>query len=216
MGEQVTAAVSLLVSTPGRADRTLLGVRTATATSARHPEVLSTPTMRIPPGVLDAVLAEELGETIPSPEVGEIRILSGCPEREFGGAQASASGVSHLVETTMARKLGCADALLRGDLHGHARAVALAYDRVPDAATEADEMTLMLTVAVHLGAGVEHLPASTPSYSRFTWAANRKLGRAIADNDPLLLDPDLDLMVCIHGLCVRSAAALPDFSQIDQ
>ena len=213
MGVEVTAAVSLLLSAPGREGQVLLAVRSATPTSRRHPDVLSTPTMRIPTGVLDAVLAEHL-DAPPSLAQGQIEPLPGLERVEFGGAQTLASGISFLVEALFARKLGAAELLLEGRLHGHAALAALAVDLVPDAATEEEELTHMLTIAVELDQGASLLPAQTLSYSQFVWAPLEKLEGALADSDPLRLASDLDLNVCIQGLCVRSAAALHPSSAV--
>jgi hypothetical protein len=182
---QPTAAVSLIVTTPGRPDQFLMGVRRATPTSRRHPNVLSTPTMRIPEGSLQAVLAEHFGGVCSLPAQGAIEQLPESAPSAFGGAQTLASSISFIVEATLARKLSLADALVSGELRGYAAPIALAVDVVPDPATEKDELTHMLTVAVELEAGENLMPQHLPSYSRLLWVDEARLQRALEHNDVL-------------------------------
>ncbi len=208
MADPVTTAISLIVSTPDRPGELLIGIRTPTATSKRHPNVLSTPTMRIPRSMLGGALEEQLDENPPLPKIGEIAELPPSEPVAFGGAQTLASGISYFVESVFARKLGAADLLVNGLLHGQAHVTALAMDLVPDVATEKDELTLMLTVGTKLEAGASLIPEATPSYSRLLWVPFVKLSDAVDSIDALRVDSELDLMVCIHGLCVRSAAQI--------
>lgn len=205
-----TAAVSLVITTPDHPGQMLLGVRTPTATSRRHPNVLSTPTMRVPEVFLMALLGEAFGSDLSLPATGDIDELPPSHSMMFGGAQALATGVAFLVEATLARKVGVADALVQGNLFGRARPLALAVDRVPDAATGQEELTCMLTVGVELDAGAALIPEASPSYSEFLWVDTAKLREALDYNDVFRVAPDVDLMVCIYGLCVRSAAQIVD------
>jgi hypothetical protein len=205
---QLTAAVSLIVTSPGRPDQLLMGVRRATPTSQRHPNVLSTPTMRIPEAALQAVLAEHFDGAWSAPAQGAIEQLPESARLPFGGAQTLGSNVSFMVEATLARKLSLADALISGALRGYAGPIALALDVVPDPATEEDELTYMLTVAVELEAGENLIPQHSPSYSQLLWVDEGSLEGAIEHNDVLRIAPDMDLGVCIYGLCVRAAAAV--------
>jgi hypothetical protein len=201
-----TAAVSLVVRAPDAPGRILMGVRSPTPTSRRHPNVLSTPTMRVSHGAFNEALAEHAaGPWLPS--AGIIKQLPDSSPVPFGGAQTLATTVAFIVESILARKLGVADALVLGTLHGRAVPVATAVDDVPDEATGESERTHMLTIAVDLVAGeTTAFPSSTPSYSRLLWVEAERLAHALEHNDPLHLAADLDLMVCLHGLCVRSAA----------
>jgi hypothetical protein len=204
---QPTAAISLVLRAPDAPGMILLGVRSSTATSRRHPNVLSTPTMRVPHAVLRTVLEEHLEGNVELPNVGMIEELPSSAPVLFGGQQTLATTVAFLVESILARKLGLADALVSGTIHGRAAPIAVAVDDVPDEATGETERTHMLTIAVDLVAGETALfPYSTPSYSRLLWVAADRLTHALEHNDPLHLAPDLDLMVCVYGLCVRSAA----------
>ena len=64
----------------------------------------------------------------------------------------------------------------------------------------------MLTLVVDVLEGADALPASTPSYSQLLWAPTARLQEALDHNDVLRIVPNIDLMVCVYGLCVRSAA----------
>jgi hypothetical protein len=75
--------------------------------------------------------------------------------------------------------------------------------------TQATELTRMVTLRVLLTSGAELVPRCNPSYVRLEWVETVKLSSALRQRDALILIPDADpFMVCIHGLCVRSAAAV--------
>lgn len=183
-----------------------MGVRRSTPTSPRHPDVLSTPTLRVPHSLMNAVCQEAFGHAPELPDVGQSLRLPDSPPVEFGGAQTLWTGTAFIVESALARKLGLADALVQGELHGLARPAGIAVDVVPDPATEEAELTHMLSVEVEIHRGADLFREATPSYSRLEWVEANKLAEAVSLKDPLHLVPDLDLTVCLYGLCVRSAA----------
>lgn len=200
-----TCAVSLVLRSPLHPDEVMLGVRSPTVSSPRHPDVLSTPTMRIPAGVLTDILADAYGEAPPLPPTGAIHRLPDAEPVRFGGRRDDTPTATFVVEGLFARKLGAADLLVEGHVFGRIVPAALAVDVVPDPATGISELTHMLTLHVELDGGTELLPASTPSYSRFVWVRGDQLGVALEANNPMHLVPDIDLMVCVYGLCIRSA-----------
>jgi hypothetical protein len=118
--------------------------------------------------------------------------------------------IAYLVESLLARKLGQAEALVGGQLSGDATPAAIAIDQVLDPASEhgAPEITQMLTVRVRLDAGPDVFPARTESYSSLHWVSAADLPLAVRGNRPTDLVPDIDLNVCLQGLCVRSAAVI--------
>lgn len=203
---QPTCVISLVIRRPDRPEEMLMGVRAETPTSARHPNVLSTPTMRIPQSALEAIIGEHPAALGYPMDVGTVAPLSAAPAVEFGGAQALATTTAFLVESSLSRKLGSSDLLVTGELHGRATPAAIAVDVVPDPATGLDELTHMLTVVVDLDQGWDQIPGATPSYSELLWVPRDRLADALEHNDVLRLVPHIDLMVCLYGLCVRSAA----------
>jgi transcriptional regulator with XRE-family HTH domain len=205
MTKEHTPVVSLVIQ---HEDMVLLGIRAATITSGRHPNVLSSPTMRIPRSLMHAAL-EEIGVDIPA--LGEIRLLHGPRQVRFGCRDSMKDQIAYLAECLLARKLGVSDALVTGRLNGRAVPRAIALDVVADEGTITldEELTLMLSIQLYIESGLTQFPASTPSYSHLGWFAADRVQEAVALNDALILLPNSrPWEVCLHGLCVRSAAEI--------
>lgn len=204
-GNSVVPVASLLLFRDSSLGEILLGVRRPTATSSRHPDVLSTPTMRVPLRFL-AEAVGDIGEQSRPLTIGEFRPLSGRREAPLGSAYSLADPATFLAEALMCRKLGLGEVVVSGRLTARATVLGIAYDRIFDE-SGGYENTLMMTVRV---VPVERLaddPVSTASYSRLEWVDSSTVGTAVAARDPLLLLPDASVWeVCLHGLCVRSAA----------
>ncbi|MEV6519293.1 hypothetical protein AB0M37_26305 [Micromonospora chalcea] len=131
------------------------------------------------------------------------------PEREswpVGVPHSLATPQAFAAEALVARKLGLGAALVDGDLHGDLLQSALAYDEVHDD-EGGYEQTFMLTMSWILRDVPPALPVSTPGYSLLAWVDAGQVGAAVATKDPVRLVPGISpIQVCIHGLCVRSAA----------
>ena len=200
----VVPALSLLIFRDGTEREVLLGVRRPSATSGRHAGVLSTPTMRVPLSLMRELLREADYQIGDEREPFFDRIpLTGT--RELGVAYAMASAQAFAAEALISRKLGLAAELVEGRLTGELSAVAIGYDLIYDE-IGGMEKTLMLTLRCVLGSAID-LPARSASYSRLAWVQCANLEEAVATRDPLLLLPDESIWeICLHGLCVRSAA----------
>jgi len=203
----IVYGISCLIFSAWDPSRLLLGVRTATPTSPRHPGVLSTPTLRVPSVLFNACGAGDLSA---APD-GVIRELRGKPSRLVGAGLSQSPDV-FAVETLLARKLGLATVLVTGELRGTAAAVAVAVDSVHDPlGTELTERTALLSYAVQLTAGSEFVPEATASYSRLFWADAGLIREAVRARDALIVDETLNpFEVCIDGLCIKSAAHLSE------
>ena len=180
--------VSLLVERADQPDRLLLGVRDPSV-NPRHPGVLSTITQRLPPLVAAALAAD-------APD-----------EQRFGGSGGVRGLLSYVAESVLSRKLGIAAQLETGQIQG---SVSYAYEMsemVDDPlGTDVAEQTSMLTLRVSIERGADLVPFSSVSYLRLDWVLKGNLARAFHTRDALLLVPDANpFMVCIHGLCVKSA-----------
>ena len=186
-------------------ERLLLGVRRPSALVTRHPGVLSTPTMRVPPGTFAELTA---GCPDPAGVVGMHPV--GGPALDVGLGGHIWSEHSFVLEALLARKLGLGDAISDGRFHAVAHRRFLSLDDVGDPlGTERSEWTAMLTYEVRVRTGDDAIPAMTSSYSRLVWVDPAKVPRALAHHDVLMLDETLNAVeVCIQGLCVRVAAEL--------
>lgn len=207
----VTAVVSLVIRQPDSRS-ILLGVRRSTSTSARHPDVLSTITMRIPAAILTAAL-EEVGAAGLMPSFGESIHIDRAPELRFGEPDGFQYVATVLSESLMARKLDVADSLVQGLIGGSIRPLGIAAELVEDPKGGfGAERTVMLTYELMAERGASLFKPESASYSTIAWVDGARLGEALARNDALLLVPDADpFEVCIHGLCVRSAATFAKF-----
>lgn len=184
---------------------TLLGVRRPSLLNARHPNVLSVPTMRLPPGLFELLTAD-----VPDPAGTSGTVAIAAKAVPVGRGARAASDTAFVVESLLAGKLGVADALQRGALHGQIRPRFLSVEQVSDPlGTDRSEWTAMLTYEVRLDVGAAEIPAATGCYSRLLWVESARIPRALAQHDALFLDETLNAVeVCVQGLCVRVAAEL--------
>jgi hypothetical protein len=200
----VVPVVSLLLFRDATRQEVLLGLRRAPATSPRHPNVLSTPTTRVPMSIMSLMLSAErinLGAT-PGPW---FRRLDGARSWKIGIPLSLTSVEAFTAEALITRKLGLADELIDGRLTGDLSFMTLARDRIYDE-VGGEQETLMLTMGCDLSERVD-LVCDTASYSRLEWVPADQIGDAVKSRDPLMLLPDASVFeVCLHGLCVRSAA----------
>lgn len=203
------AVISVVVRNAERHNAVLLGVRRSAGTSSRHPGVLSTFTMRVPrPILVEAMIAGGLkGDE--EFEAGQLSRMPNSDTRDFGVPNGFEHVSVFLVESLFARKLGLSDALVNGEIRGTIRPLGIAFDIVEDPnGGYPEERTLMLTYVVDVEVGAELIPDATPSYNPIEWVDGASLERAVRSHDALILLPDANPWeVCLHGLCVRSAAS---------
>lgn len=204
-----TTVISVLPRRLDSPDTVLFGIRTATPTSSRHDNVLSTLTMRVPStAMLDAL--NGCGVPASGLSCGSVVPVPRARSYPIGRRDTLAAGPSFLVESLLCRKLDLSTALVTGRFSGAIRAAAIAYDVVHDEESDPSaEPTFMLTMVLDIESGAEEIPRSTASYSRLAWVPIDRVHDAVRNRDPLDLVPDADpFAVCLHGLCVRSAAGI--------
>lgn len=197
--------LSLAIFRDESREELLLGVRRATATSPRHPGVLSTPTMRVPWSIMDAILERSRVELAPD-EIRGMSRLQVPHSAPISVPNSMADPLSFAVEALLARKLGAADALVRGEMATSATASAVARALVDGCEMDEPEDTLMLTAEIVLESGAFEFPP-TASFSRVDWVKTERLEDALRLDDPMLLISGSERWeVCLYGLCVKSAA----------
>jgi hypothetical protein len=197
--------ISAVVSSDDRDGQILLGVRRGSSVAARHPGVVSTPTVRVPADLFQPLVADYL---IPK-DVEGIYPVSGEPLR-IGRSGHVASAHAFLLESLLMRKLGLADGIASGEFTAvsHPRYLALAEVKDP-LGTQESEWTAMLTYEVRIIAGVDAIPIETSSYKRLLWVDSIRLPVALERGDAMILDDTLNVFeVCAQGLCLRVAAEL--------
>lgn len=201
----IVPVVSLLLYKDASRAEVLLGVRRSSLNSPRHPDVLSTPTMRVPYSFMAQVLTAQqvaICDAAP-PTFVAISDPGKCP---IGVPYSLASPGAFLVEALMCRKLGLGSAIVSGEFSGVLSMEALAFDLVHDD-HDGYEQTLMLTYGCVPTRGASAVPSASAAYSRMDWVDASLVDAATRSKDPQLLLPDASpIEVCIHGLCVRSAA----------
>jgi hypothetical protein len=199
--------ISCIVTSAARPGMILLGVRRWSATSQRHPGVLSTFTMRVPEPLFRSFVAAADLDALTSAET--LR-PSRVPAIDIGSVLSSASPASFAIESLLARKLELGGALARAEFRATAWLSAIALDDVPDPqGGDSPELTMMASFCLEVTEGVELLPTTTGAYSVLTWVPFGKLGAAYKAHDALILDPSLNpFEVCISGLCIRAAVEI--------
>lgn len=207
----LNTVASLLIESEDRAGELLMGIRSPEV-SFRHPNVLSTITQRIPRSTV-----EWLGLTVPMNGPGGQLLKQARGHTLTPDAMAVSIGgtgdrepLNLIVEAMLARKIGAASLLELGKLSGVARVCALTLDVVADPmGSGISEETLMVTIKVILKSGANLLPSQSTAYSRIAWVNLDKLWEAVRNHDALMLLEDVDpFAICLHGLCVRSAATV--------
>jgi hypothetical protein len=108
----------------------------------------------------------------------------------------------------MRGKLGLADALATGTFVFSVQPMSVAVDLVYYANLGCDERILMVNLLVRVLQGAETLPPMTTEYAPLFWTEVARFVDAVDRRDPIALVPDGDpFELCVHGLCVASAAA---------
>ncbi len=203
--DTVVPVVSLLIYRDESMTEVLLGVRRPSSTSPRHPDVLSTPTMRIPLPFMTELLSVEESRAV-AMTAPHFEALQGGRSWNIGVPYSLASPQAFVAESLICRKLFPAVELVDGRFAARLWQSAVAYDVIHDD-EGGYENTLMLTMSCVLASRPGRSPSGTPSYSRLDWVDTSLVDLAVTSRDPILLLPDASpLEVCIHGLCVRSAA----------
>lgn len=204
MPSRPVTVVSCLVTRNQSSAAVLLGVRRHTRTSARHPGVLSTPTMRIPSQLYETITTGFRGA---GTNAGAIEVHKSHSHHLIGSAGSLGCVNSFVVGSLLCRKLALASALASGRFEAHATIRTTALDQVDDPLGGGEaEWTAMVTYELRITKGWEEIPSAAPGYSRLIWAPVDRLAAAVTSHDALLVDDSLDpFEVCIGGLCVRSA-----------
>lgn len=189
------------------ADSQVLAVVRHEDTNPTHPNVVSVPTQRLPRSLYDDLLAsaQVIGEDA---SVGAQFFEGGTVDN---GTDNGHYPIIYALEALLARKLGLAEALERGDF-GVRAALRARVDGVAVYETTGMEPTYekvsMLNVVVEIGDGRAQLPIRTSSYSLMAWADVLQFIDGVRSRDPTTISPTLDSIdLCVHGVCLMAAEA---------
>jgi len=203
--------VALALFRDASRSQVLLGIRRDVPSMRRHPNVVSTPTGRIPTVVFDLVAAG-----VPRLRDAGVRVLdhdgpaATATAFTIGSGDFTWSPAALAVDALITKKLGLADAVITQRFAATAAPAVIALDMVDDPwGTGSSEPTEMLTFAAIVTEGASQIPDQTAAYSRLWWAERDRVLSAMAEGDASLLAPTLDpVRFGIGGLCMRSAVAL--------
>jgi hypothetical protein len=200
--EHLPQTVIALVMVPAAdPEAVLVGVR-STEGNARHPGVVSVPTMRFP----FAWAAMEIG-ALPRLRAKPLNGRVGT----FGHPGSSSTASGNAVENLLAKKIVDGTLLDAGAVRGRC-AFRLAMRGDVDDPTGRDartEDTLMLTILAICDEGAEAMRGRTNSYSELEWVRGTDLVKAWQVRDGQIVFPDSNpFEVCIRGLCIESAVKL--------
>jgi hypothetical protein len=201
-----TVLCVLAVDRATRPMRLLLGIRRPD-TNARHPGIVSLPTMRIP----DAV-GPQLRRLAGGPARGGLPSFHpvSAPVEQWGIPGAGHRLVPFLLESMLSRKLGADRLLEAGLLGGNCSLRMLAVDAVDDAdGTGVTELTCLYTVVAEVTRGAEWLAGDTASYKFLQWITFDEFRESWRLRDAQYLFPHANpFEICIRGLCIRTGIEL--------
>lgn len=172
------------------------------STNTTHPNVVSTPTQRIPLSVYQQILElTHSGSSYPTPHLDT---KENRPDHTTSGHNP----LIYITEALLARKLGLAPFLERDQVqyqvHFGLSKTATTY--IEDENSEpAPYHISMLNLVVVIQNGVDLFPDKTASYSHILWVESGKFLDMVQHKDPTRISADLNpYEYCVHGLCIAT------------
>lgn len=222
MAEGLTAAtasaspvVSLAITREGPVPQILVVVR-ARDTNLTHGDVVSVPTIRVPRGVLERLLAA----TVPVGRHGSTNLLEGPSIDNWAGS--SHDEVAFVVRSVLSQKLGVADAIERRALKFRAKVVthALGCSWYAEGEGASSERIEMLGIGVRVVQGADRFPEITASHTLQRWLAMDEFLTMVQTKDTSALG-QAEATLCVHGLCISNTydrmaadAGAPSFAEL--
>lgn len=224
---QTVLSLTVVAKTEGGELEVMDGIRRAES-NPTHPDVVSTPTGRLPRSIASAILASK-ADTRPADQpkwliesldpktpvvVEQLRAnIEAVPERE--------SPLPYAVGALMAGKLGCAGALelassKRPIAHASLATILGGFSYASDRELASGETVPVYEPLIMLGSVItvedKHIiPNETESYRSISWVPldeyltgvrEREAGRLITD-----ISVEDEVSVCVRGLCLATSAA---------
>ncbi len=177
-----------------------------------HPDVVSTPTLRIPASYLAQL--DLIPTAVEEPQFQQFFGRS-FGDESFNHDRHFSRNINpfeNLTQAVMSMKLGVADALERESIafFAYPEALRLQVVRAGLAADGEDilETVAMFNVAVEIAKGSEHFPDRSAAHQKIFWANIEAFGRSWETKDLSYVLPveDIDpFRMCIHGACIASS-----------
>lgn len=164
-------------------------------TNINHPNVISTPTQRIPLALYNSILEQYNGN---KDLVSNVDLNTHDP-------------IIYVVESLFSKKLGVANALEKRKVTYTAKIGAVKFGRVYHKQNTESIPVLqyisMINILVFIHAGITCFPSSTSSYSKVMWKEVGKFLTMVENRNPMDLSLDLNpFEYCVHGICLASSA----------
>ena len=175
-------------------------------TNATHPNVVSVPTQRIPPGLYREILGE-------MPAAGEL--LSGHTYKASMVDNGSTNGhhpIIYAVESLLSSKLGVAEHLESEELSFQTMLRLVRAGKsyhLNDSTSEQVHYILMANIITLVLKGTALFPSKTASYSQLSWVEVGKFISMVEQKNPEVLGTGLNAIeYCVHGLCISTTYEL--------
>lgn len=161
-------------------------------TNATHPNTVSVPTQRVPRALIEALKSTSLGTS----------------KWSSNSDVSGHSPVIFVVESLLARKFMMGDVLEGAQLSLEVRFGTLQMGQA-EYGPNCAEPIAMANLLVRVTSGVSLFPRRSSSYREIRWVDPDEFLDALNSRAALTLFPLEDpLALCIHGLCVSTAARL--------
>lgn len=173
-------------------------------TNFNHPNVVSTPTQRIPLYLHKEIIKsklEDIGQNVQS--INKRRFV----DNEFNNGHNS---LIYTIESLFSKKLGLADSLENKQIKFKAVLGLFTNDKTflqnPVNNKIEPHYISMINILVLVYSGVNLFPLKTNSYSHILWTEVGKFMRMVKDKNILEISTDLNpFEYCIHGLCLSTS-----------
>lgn len=210
--------LTIFTASEGSVSNVLVGVRDPEENQI-HPDVVSTPTMRVPESFVTMVARRaRVARALPTQHL--FRINGEDWNWRRNDWERDRTGMQLPIDTLLMEKLGVAGDAFRADVvyqfAPHSLTLGDSRAGVTEDGRDVIEKVAMLNVLVDVGeVDMNKFPARTKHYSDIRWIKPEEY-RSMQDTKNLLPVFDMDAVnLCIHGVCIATSRnALDDVSNL--
>ena len=170
-------------------------------TNATHPNVVSTPTQRIPIN-----LFSELNTIYRSNDKNQQKLISSDQESQ----NFTHNPIVYAVDALMSKKLGASELLESESMLYNAEIKlikdGISYHKVENQIDLVPHYISMVNILVQIQEGASGIPSRTASYRYLIWTRVEDFLRSFKEKDPILISKELDpFKYCLHGMCISTS-----------